>query len=76
MNYFNMSKNYDYKPTNENNVSFAGTTENFIYISTPTYTGIVPRYVGMIPDYKTAVAGSLQPTEETAPGSFSNTKED
>jgi hypothetical protein len=30
----------------------------------------------MIPVYETAVAGSLQPTEENAPGSFSNTKED
>lgn len=64
-----MSKNYDYKPTNENNVSFAGTTENYIF----TYT---PSYIGMIPVYETAVAGSLQPTEENAPGSFSNTKED
>ena len=69
MNYFNMTtQTYTYTPKNEPNISFAGTTENYIYTYTPTY-------VGMIPVYETAVAGSLQPTEENAPGSFSNTKE-
>ena len=71
MNYFNMSKNYDYAPTNENNVSFAGTTENFIYISTPTYAG-------MIPVYETPVAGSLDNTahDSSAPGSLCIVKND
>lgn len=73
MNYFNMTtKTYTYSPKNEPNVSFAGTTENFIYISTPTCTGVVPRYVGMIPVYETPVAGSLDNTahDSSAPGSL------
>ena len=65
MNYFNMSKNYDYNPVNENNVSFAGTTENYIFTCTPTYAG-------MIPVYETPVAGSLDISlqDDFTPGSL------
>lgn len=60
-----MSKNYDYDPVNENNVSFAGTTENFIYTVTPTYAGVIPVY-------EMPVAGSLDNTKQdsSAPGSL------
>jgi len=74
MNYFNMSKNYDYKAANPSNVSFAGTTENFIYVCTPSYTGIIPVYVGTVPNHETMVAGSLDNTmqDSSAPGSLHN----
>lgn len=68
MNYFNMTmKTYTYKPKNEPNISFAGTTENYIFTSTPSY-------VGLIPVYETAVAGSLHPSDSniSIPGSLDN----
>jgi hypothetical protein len=60
-----MNTNYDYVPVNENNVSFAGTTENFIFTITPTYAG-------MIPVYEMPVAGSLDNSTQnsSAPGSL------
>lgn len=47
------TKTYIYSPKNEPNISLAGTTVNYIFNYTPTYVGIVPVY-------ETAVAGSLQ----------------
>lgn len=61
-------KTYNYNPKNERNVSFAGTTENYIFTFTTSY-------VGIIPVYETAVAGSLHPEDSNVsiPGSLDNT---
>jgi len=69
MNYFNMAtKTYAYKPKNEHNVSFAGTTENYIFTYTTSHAKIIPVY-------ESAVAGSLQPLDSniSIPGSLDNT---
>ena len=64
-----MTEKYNYAPSKTDNISFAGTTENFIFTYTPTY-------VGMIPVYEMPVAGSMDKslTNSSAPGSFSNNK--